>query len=147
MERHIIDILSELSDESKKKLYDALKDFDFDGRCEFWDEQDCCDEALYEIHKALLKKDYQKAKKIFINVCTEFYRYGFSRGCRAGFDDLSILLNLKNGVEFSYDSWRRMNDAIPRYNEKNQELKEWRRNYKKNPDQAPFAASANIRQK
>lgn len=147
MERNTIDLLFELSDESKNKLYDALKDFDFDGRCEFWDRQDCDDVALYKIYKTLEKKDYEKAKELFTNICTEYYRYGFARGCRAGFDDLSVLLKMKKGNEFSFDSWRRMNDSIPRYNKKNQELKEWRRKYKKHTNKVPFAASTNIRQK
>lgn len=147
MERSVIDLLSELSDESKNKLYNALKDFDFDGRCEFWRNQSCDNEVLYKIYKTFEKKDYKKAKELLSNLCTEYYRCGFARGCRAGFDDLSILLKLEDATLISPDCCSRMRNSIPRYKEKDQRVKEWRRKYKKHPDQAPFAASANIRQK
>lgn len=110
--------------------------FDFDGRCEFWDED--CNSSHYaatsyltekffkyyrgEINAAKLNEELEKA----MIYC---YRQGFARGCRAGFDDLQLALKLDIDDNISVDAWHRMTEAIPFYKDNTKEVKEWRYRY------------------
>lgn len=152
--RYDVNIPAEISDETMADLLASLKNFDFDGRSEFWRFGRSTETGFDEIEEALFEHNYKKAREIFSNICTAFYRDGFVRGCQAGFDDLGILLNItdneltKDAFNLaSCDATRRMFDAVPEYDDKDQRVKEWRLKYKKNPSKAPLFESANIRQK
>jgi len=133
MKRNTVNIPEDLKKEINKKL----KEFNFDGRYEFWEPSPRnsgnfpdIDKISAEIYKSCKKNEsFEIGKMLTIleNLSTYCYRIGYARGCKEGFDDLAIFLGMdRELVNTSLEAYHNMQKAIPSYNAKNQSLKEWR---------------------